>query len=207
MTTSITDARFTHLHATPRYILALLTDEPPESGWSVMPGYDENVSFAAHLEPPRLDADETLPSQVHPSYPYGRPKTAGSKPGAGAGGAGARAAGNLLEPGGRMDEKWEELDLSAVLEHSDGREVPPVMAGSKRPPSPSSPDLRPHHVPQPRSLHLRRLLERQRHATPPVPADPFDAPVPNETYAEDDPENAARGAEQDAEPPQAQTPE
>lgn len=95
-----------------------------------MPGYDENVSFAAHLEPPRLDADETLPSQVHPSYPYGRPKTAGSKPGAGAGGAGARAAGNLLEPGGRMDEKWEELDLSAVLEHSDGREVPPVMAVS-----------------------------------------------------------------------------
>ncbi|KAL1412867.1 hypothetical protein Q8F55_000616 [Vanrija albida] len=185
MTTSITDARFTHLHATESHILALLTDDPPEDGWSVMPGFDENVIFSPYLEPPRLDADETLPSQVHPSYPYGRPKGLASRSMQPV----RAAAGNQLGAAHRDGEGWDELDLDAVLEVPDGGEVPPVMAGSKRPPSPSSPALRPHHIPLPRSLHLRHALERQRHATPPAPADPFDAPVPNETYAEDDPDN------------------
>lgn len=54
--------------------------------------------------------------------------------------------------------------------------------GAKRPPSPPSPALRPHQLPQPRSVHLQHLYARQREATPAAPADPFDAPVPNETY-------------------------
>lgn len=41
-----------------------------------MPGYDESLDIPAHLHPPNLDADEILPSQMHPSYPYGRPPTA-----------------------------------------------------------------------------------------------------------------------------------
>lgn len=40
-----------------------------------MPGYDEFVPVPEHLEPPQLDADETLPTQLHPSYPFGRPPT------------------------------------------------------------------------------------------------------------------------------------
>lgn len=116
-------------------MLALLTDDAPETGWSVMPGFEEDVSYPAYLEPPRADADETLPSQVHPSYPFGRPK-AGARPGlgggaglGGGGGAGSvsRAAGSLLLPGEREDA-WDEMDMGAVLEKPDGREVPPVMA-------------------------------------------------------------------------------
>ncbi|TXT15835.1 hypothetical protein VHUM_00338 [Vanrija humicola] len=162
-----------------------------------MPGFDENVTFSPYLEPPRLDADETLPSQVHPSYPYGRPTTLGQ----GHAQPVRAAAGNQLSVAHRDGLEWDELDLEGVLETPDGGEVPPVMAGSKRPPSPSSPALRPHHIPLPRSLHLRHYLERQRHATPPAPADPFDAPVPNETYAEDDPDNPNAGVpEVQAEP-------
>jgi hypothetical protein len=39
-------------------------------------------------------------------------------------------------------------------------------------------------MPPPRSQHLRNLYARQRQGTPPPATDPFDAPVPNETYAE-----------------------
>ncbi|BEI83029.1 hypothetical protein CcaverHIS002_0308970 [Cutaneotrichosporon cavernicola] len=184
MTTSITDARFTHLHATPEYILALLMDEKPDAQWAhVMPGFDENLDIPSSLEPPRFDADEVLPSQLHPSYPFGR-ASSGKKA---AGGNLRSIAGNMMPQ--QDGDKWTELNLSALVERPDGREVPPVMAGSKRPPSPTSPSLRPKMVPLPRSEHLRRHLERQRQETPPAPADPFDAPVPNETYAEDDSEN------------------
>ncbi|GMK53968.1 hypothetical protein CspeluHIS016_0105540 [Cutaneotrichosporon spelunceum] len=188
MTTSITDARFTHLHATPEYILALLIDEKPDAQWAhVMPGFDENLDIPASLEPPRLDADEVLPSQLHPSYPFGRAPS-GKK----AAGGNLRAiAGNMLPQ--QDEDKWDDLDLSALLERPDGREVPPVMAGSKRPPPRTPPSLHPQNVPPPRSEHLRRHLERERQATPPAPADPFDAPVPNETYAEDDPDNPMHG--------------
>jgi hypothetical protein len=40
-----------------------------------MPGFDQNVAVPPHHEPPRMDADETLPSMMHPSYPYGRGPT------------------------------------------------------------------------------------------------------------------------------------
>lgn len=120
------DARFTHLHATESHIIALLTDDPPEHGWSVMPGFDENVIFSPYLEPPRLDADETLPSQVHPSYPYGRPTTLGQKNAQPI----RAAAGNHLAAAHRDALAWDELDLEGVLETPDGGEVPPVMAVS-----------------------------------------------------------------------------
>lgn len=59
-----------------------------------------------------------------------------------------------------------------------------MWKGAKRPPSPSSPVLRPAHIPPARSTHLQNLYARQRQATPPPAQDPFDAPVPNETYAQ-----------------------
>lgn len=92
-----------------------------------MPGFDEDVRVPVHLEPPRV-TDDTLPSQIHPSYPYGRPKrptTKGSKP--------PRAkVGSHLGPELDGDEKWSEINASALLEVPDGREVPPVMAVSIR---------------------------------------------------------------------------
>ncbi|WVF69349.1 hypothetical protein IAT40_004125 [Kwoniella sp. CBS 6097] len=204
MTTSITDARYNVLHHTSAHTLSLSFDEPPETGWSVMPGYDESFAIPPHLEPPRLDADETLPSMLHPSYPFGRPVSLGKK---GSGSRG-RGVGNLLgtvgeggDPrnvwgygmgtgvgwGGGSDargERWDEWGLEDVVEREKRKEVPPGMAGAKRPPSPPSPALRPTHVPLPRSQHLRHLLERQQ-LSPQPPNDGFDAPVPNETYEED----------------------
>lgn len=89
-----------------------------------MPGFDENLDIPASLEPPRLDADEVLPSQLHPSYPFGRAPS-GKK----AAGGNLRAiAGNMMP----QDDgaKWGELHLAALVERPDGREVPPVMAVS-----------------------------------------------------------------------------
>lgn len=39
------DARFTSLHAAEHYTLACLTDEPPEEGWGVMPGFGQDMEF------------------------------------------------------------------------------------------------------------------------------------------------------------------
>ncbi|WWD18398.1 hypothetical protein CI109_102848 [Kwoniella shandongensis] len=88
---------------------------------------------------------------------------------------------------------WDEWGLEEVVEREKRKEIPPGMAGAKRPPSPPSPALRPSHIPLPRSLHLRHLLERQQQASPPIPTDGFDAPVPNETYEEDQAGNNANG--------------
>ncbi|KAL7419957.1 hypothetical protein Q5752_004920 [Cryptotrichosporon argae] len=197
MTTSITDARFTHLQSTAFEMRSLLSDEPAETGWSVMPGYDEDVLVPVHLEPPRADADETLPTQAHPSYPLGRPgpsTTGASGGGPGAlGGIGGRAAAmdrgrkrkriaDLLRGEAGDAVGWPELATAGIMRKRDRKEVPPGMAGAKRPPSPPSPALRPAHLPAPRSHHLRTHLERhRRHASPPPRADPFDGPVPNET--------------------------
>ncbi|RXK41633.1 hypothetical protein M231_01132 [Tremella mesenterica] len=179
-----------------------------------MPGYDEPLPIPPHLEPPRLDADETLPSALHPSYPFGRPVSV-SKPT-------RHGVGNLLdtvkEKGEKLGvsmvqtglgrEKWDELGLDEVVESQVRKEVPPGMAGAKRPPSPPSPALRPSALPPPRSIHLEHLYARQRQATPQAPADPFDAPVPNETYTEEGAE-AAEGEmegveEQEQEPDQGE---
>ncbi|WVW84570.1 hypothetical protein I302_106604 [Kwoniella bestiolae CBS 10118] len=198
MTTSITDARYNVLHHTPSYTSSLLFDEPPETGWSVMPGFDETLNIPIELEPPRFDADETLPNQIHPSYPYGRPVSLGKK----SGGSKGKGVGNLLGTigmgmsmdlrggewsggSGRVGGQWQEWGLDEVRGSGEGgrREIPPGMAGAKRPPSPPSPSLHPSATPPPRSMHLRRLIERQQ-ASPSIPNEGFDAPVPNETYDE-----------------------
>lgn len=87
-----------------------------------MPGFDENLEIPPHLEPPRLDTDEVLPSQVHPSYPFGRATVvkAGHK---------RTAVNSLLDPQ-HSQLAWDELNLGAIVEKPDGKEVPPVMAVS-----------------------------------------------------------------------------
>ncbi|EIW73635.1 hypothetical protein TREMEDRAFT_59807 [Tremella mesenterica DSM 1558] len=134
MTTSLTDARFTSIHFTSPHLRSLFFDPDPETGWAVMPGYDEPLPIPPHLEPPRLDADETLPSALHPSYPFGRPVSV-SKPT-------RHGVGNLLdtvkEKGEKLGvsmvqtglgrEKWDELGLDEVVESQVRKEVPPGMA-------------------------------------------------------------------------------
>ncbi|WVQ80720.1 hypothetical protein IAT38_002825 [Cryptococcus sp. DSM 104549] len=215
MTTSITDARYSVLHQTTAHTLSLSFDDPPETGWSVMPGYDESFSIPPYLEPPRIDADETLPSMVHPSYPFGRNVTLCAKSGgwrgkggvgnllgtvdgggwgslgrgAGSGGGlggdlglGGGGRGGLRSEGAMRGGGWDEWGLDEVVEREKRKEVPPGMAGAKRPPTPPSPALRPSLIPSPRSVHLRHLLERQQLAEPQPMGDGFDASVPNETY-------------------------
>ncbi|KAK4686106.1 hypothetical protein P7C73_g4024, partial [Tremellales sp. Uapishka_1] len=195
------DARFTSIHFTPGHLLSLSFDEPPETGWSVMPGFDESLPIPPHLEPPRLDADETLPSHLHPSYPFGRPISLGTaRLGISSNGISSNI-GNLLGTVGNGNgegnfgsasvrwgrgEIWDELGIDDVVEKEKIKEVPPGMAGAKRPPTPPSPALRPLDRLEPRSEHLRNLLHRQRAHTPTAPGDPFDAPVPNETFEDGD---------------------
>ena len=120
-------------------LISLDIDEPPETGWSVMPGFDQDIPIPLEHEPPRLDADETLPNMLHPSYPYGRPATLGR--GSGRAGRGGRGGpGNLLGTVGgsqldngvrgdwRGEEQWGELALGDFVEASAKKEVPPGMA-------------------------------------------------------------------------------
>ncbi|WWC62466.1 uncharacterized protein I303_105062 [Kwoniella dejecticola CBS 10117] len=201
MTTSITDARYNVIHHTPAYTSSLLFDDPPETGWSVMPGFDESLDIPPEYEPPRFDHDETLPNQLHPSYPYGRPASLNNRQKIRSKGVGnllgtiGPSATTLANPrmgmgmnlrGGEWSsrsQEWQEWGMEGLEDQRGRREVPPGMAGAKRPPSPPSPALHPSNIPPPRSLHLRRLIERQQ-SSPAIPNEGFDAPVPNETYDE-----------------------
>ncbi|WWC88774.1 uncharacterized protein L201_003687 [Kwoniella dendrophila CBS 6074] len=221
MTTSITDARYNVLHHTSSYTSSLLFDEPPETGWSVMPGFDESINIPIEYEPPRFDSDETLPNQIHPSYPFGRPaslnrkgnntKNKGISNLLGTLGSSSRGMNMNLRGGewsnkkhseAQGDDSWHEWGLDNDLLQNHGRkEIPPGMAGAKRPPSPPSPALHPSLIPAPRSQHLRRLIERQQ-SSPIIPNQGFDAPVPNETY--DEPNSPNVNAQQDAQQQQQQ---
>ena len=118
-----------------------------------MPGFDEFIPIPAHLEPPRQDADETLPSQLHPSYPFGRPRTVGRPVlpwlggprnllggvgrGEGAGESSGSFGGGLGEVWGSerwgRGEGWEELGLREVVEVEARKEVPAGIAVSRQP--------------------------------------------------------------------------
>lgn len=90
-----------------------------------MPGFDETLAVPMHLEPPRLDADETLPNMLHPSYPWGRP--------AGKAKSGKGGVGNLMSTVARNEEDtWNEWGTGELVERESGREVPPGMAVSQK---------------------------------------------------------------------------
>jgi hypothetical protein len=94
-----------------------------------MPGFDESLEIPPHLEPPRLDADETLPNMLHPSYPFGRPVGLGKmKSVKGSIGNLLLGRGTFVGKDGRRE--WEELDIGGLVEREKGKEVPPGMAVS-----------------------------------------------------------------------------
>lgn len=106
-----------------------------------MPGFDESLEIPPHLEPPRLDADETLPNMLHPSYPFGRPVGLGKMKGKGLkggignlllgrGGLGMSSGDRRGRGQGQVGEEWEELDVGGLVEIEKGKEVPPGMAVS-----------------------------------------------------------------------------
>ena len=100
-----------------------------------MPGFDESIPIPPHLELPRLDADETLPSQIHPSYPFGRPATVGKPIRAGPGNLlgtveGSESRGQVMGGKWGRGERWVELGMGEVVEVEKRKEVPPGMAVS-----------------------------------------------------------------------------
>jgi len=94
-----------------------------------MPGYDASLPISPSLEPPQLDADETLPTQIHPSYPFGRPPTY-SRPAAVRRVALPNLMGTVEGVKWGRGEGWEEVGMEGVVERERGREVPPGMAVS-----------------------------------------------------------------------------
>ncbi|KAI1793487.1 hypothetical protein LXA43DRAFT_1000971 [Ganoderma leucocontextum] len=67
----MTDLTFCYLHMTRHDIEVLDTIGTPDylnGDLSV-----EDVDVAPHMKPPNPEESEVLPSQVHPSYPYGNP--------------------------------------------------------------------------------------------------------------------------------------
>jgi hypothetical protein len=104
-----------------------------------MPGFDESLEIPQSLEPPRLDADETLPNLLHPSYPFGRPVSLGKAravKGLGVGnllgslghGHGNLGMGMRGERSRNQEDRWDELDQGGLVEREKGKEVPPGMA-------------------------------------------------------------------------------
>ncbi|KAH8110998.1 hypothetical protein DFH11DRAFT_1880142 [Phellopilus nigrolimitatus] len=68
----MSDLTFCHLHMTNRDMLIFETFENPSTYLSGELS-DEELEIPAHEVPPNPDDSDVLPSQVHPSYPYGNP--------------------------------------------------------------------------------------------------------------------------------------
>ncbi|BGP17448.1 hypothetical protein JCM10213_003269 [Rhodosporidiobolus nylandii] len=68
----MSDARFSYLHVPFSRTSRLLDEEDEKLGWDLP---DDDIQVPAHLLPPYQDEDDetVLPSQAHPSYPYGNP--------------------------------------------------------------------------------------------------------------------------------------
>jgi len=67
----MTDLTYSYIHMTRHDLLVLDTIETPD----YMKGElsDDELDIPPHLIPPNPDESDMLPSQVHPSYPYGNP--------------------------------------------------------------------------------------------------------------------------------------
>ncbi|GAA6044292.1 hypothetical protein JCM8097_008682 [Rhodosporidiobolus ruineniae] len=66
------DDRFSYLHQSGGPASHLLDEEDEMLGWELP---EDDILVPAHLLPPYQDEDDetVLPSQAHPSYPYGNP--------------------------------------------------------------------------------------------------------------------------------------
>ncbi|BGP41357.1 hypothetical protein JCM10450v2_005398 [Rhodotorula kratochvilovae] len=66
------DDRFSYLNCSSSLAAQLLDEEDERIGWDLP---DDDIQVPAHLLPPYQDEDDesVLPSQAHPSYPYGNP--------------------------------------------------------------------------------------------------------------------------------------
>ncbi|GAA5940236.1 hypothetical protein JCM1841_005025 [Sporobolomyces salmonicolor] len=66
------DDRFTYVNVSHSLTAHLLDEEDDRLGWDLP---DDDIQVPAHLLPPYQDEDDEtmLPSQTHPSYPYGNP--------------------------------------------------------------------------------------------------------------------------------------
>ncbi|KAG1738894.1 uncharacterized protein EDB91DRAFT_440304 [Suillus paluster] len=67
----MTDLTFCYIHMTEHDLKVLDTIDSPEYISGELS--DDDLDIPAHMIPPNPDDSDILPSQVHPSYPYGNP--------------------------------------------------------------------------------------------------------------------------------------
>ncbi|KAG1817113.1 uncharacterized protein BJ212DRAFT_1429918, partial [Suillus subaureus] len=67
----MTDLTFCYIHMTEHDLKVLDTIDSPEYISGELS--DDELDIPAHMIPPNPDDSDILPSQVHPSYPYGNP--------------------------------------------------------------------------------------------------------------------------------------
>ncbi|KAJ9108657.1 hypothetical protein QFC20_003356 [Naganishia adeliensis] len=142
--------------------------EDEETGFGVMPGWDEVIEVPPEFEPPRLENDEILPTKIHPSWPLGRPLYLSHPPTASFGqvslnNARGRTAPEVQRLLGRLGLApnalrntrtiWSDWGLKSTAEEQNGifvgvvedesrEEIAPGMAGAQRSPTPPSPQIR-----------------------------------------------------------------
>ncbi|KAJ9096792.1 hypothetical protein QFC21_005063 [Naganishia friedmannii] len=130
--------------------------EDEETGFGVMPGWDEVIEIPPEFEPPRLENDDSRPQYLSHPYATGFGKTGFNK-------TQGRTAPQVQELLSRLglapnalkstQTIWSDWGLKGSEDGNDGifvgmienetrEEVAPGMAGAQRSPTPPSPQLR-----------------------------------------------------------------
>ncbi|PAV19638.1 alpha- -glucan [Pyrrhoderma noxium] len=122
----MTDLTFCHLHMTNRDMLIFETFENTKTYLSGELS-DEELEIPAHEIPPNPDDSDVLPSQVHPSYPYGNPtnlKHPASRPRKPTDPSSRALFADLAYAGGGVNGalRWRDLALDRLLPVDRARE-------------------------------------------------------------------------------------
>ncbi|KDR68018.1 hypothetical protein GALMADRAFT_231656 [Galerina marginata CBS 339.88] len=121
----MTDLTYCYLHMTRNDLLILDTVDTAE----YMPGElsDDELDIPSHLVPPNPDDSDMLPSQVHPSYPYGNPthiKHPSAKPRPGYDPGSRALFEDMGYAGGGVNGtlRWRDLGLDDLLPVDEDKE-------------------------------------------------------------------------------------
>ncbi|GLB43383.1 hypothetical protein LshimejAT787_1302840 [Lyophyllum shimeji] len=175
----MTDLTFCYLHMTRHDLQILDTIETAE----YMKGElsDDELEIPPHMAPPNPDDSDILPSQVHPSYPYGNPtniKHPAARPRPPYDPSSRALFEDMGYGGGGINGalRWKDLALDALLPIDEEKEEAKRAMQARKMASGTS-----NHNPQP----------QQQHAPPPMP--------PDQTIEEEDEEEEDENNENDNE--------
>jgi len=182
----MTDLTYCYLHMTEHDLKVIDTID----GLEYISGEisDDDLDVPAHMIPPNPDDSDILPSQVHPSYPYGNPtniKHPAARPrppydptsralfeDMGYGGGGVNGA-----------LRWKDLALEQLLPAEEEKEEMKRAAEARKMANGATGQAHHHPPPQP----------------PPPPADAADQTIEDEGDEEDEEENSTDHDENEVE--------